>query len=134
MATSQTRGTRQLPLTAGALLVNGAVYQHTSVRGDTPPDLHPVVRRFLHELPVELRERYTGWCAEAVLVSDVLYAAQAEAGGTLTANAARAQLWGAQLSLCWIREAGDPAHGLAAAPCRSCAAMLEWFGVEVVEE
>ncbi|HEY2673150.1 MAG TPA: YwqJ-related putative deaminase [Rugosimonospora sp.] len=134
MATSGTRSTRRLPLTAGALLVNGIVHQHTSVRGETPPDLHPLVRRFLHELPAELRERYTGWCAEAVLVSDRLYEAQAENGGTLTANVARAHLWGAQLSLCWIREAGDPAHGRVAAPCRSCAAMLEWFGVEVVEE
>ncbi|GAA5185189.1 hypothetical protein GCM10023322_28340 [Rugosimonospora acidiphila] len=134
MATSQTRGTRRLPLTAGALLVNGAVYQHTSARGDGPPELHPLVRRFLHELPTELRERYAGWCAETVLVSDRLYAAQRAAGGTLAANAARAELWGAQLSLCWIREPGDPAHGQPARPCRSCAALLEWFGIEVVEQ
>jgi hypothetical protein len=120
-------------LTAAALLVGDAVHQHTSVRGETPPDLHPLVRRFLHELPVEQTERYTGWCAEVVLVSDRLYAAERAGGGQpLSAVAARAALWGAQLSLCLIRPAGDPDHGRAIAPCRSCAALLEWLGIDVV--
>jgi hypothetical protein len=125
--------TRRLPLTAAALLVGDAVHQHTSVRGETPPDLHPLVRRFLHELPVEQTERYTGWCAEVVLVSDRLYAAEREGGQPLSPVAARAALWGAQLSLCLIRPAGDPDHGRAIAPCRSCAALLEWLGIEAGE-
>ncbi len=125
---------RRLPLTAGALLVGGTVYRHTSVRGDTPPDLHPLVRRFLHELPTEQRERYAGWCAETVLVSDRLYEAERAAGTTLTAAAARAGLWGARLSVVWIREPGDPAHGQPAVICRSCASLLEWLGIDVGEE
>ncbi len=131
MATGRPVGVRRLPLTAGALLVGGTVYRHTSVRGDTPPDLHPLVRRFLHELPTHRRERYAGWCAETVLVSDRLYAAERANGGTLTAAAARAELWGARMSVVWVREPGDQAHGRAAVTCRSCASLLEWLGVEV---
>ncbi|GAA0726650.1 hypothetical protein Drose_12130 [Dactylosporangium roseum] len=134
MATSRAVIGRTLPLTAGALLVGGTVHQHTSVRGDAPPDLHPLVRRFLHELPAEQRERYAGSCAEVVLVSDRLHAAEREAGRPLTAAAARAELWGARMSVCFIREDGDPAHGRPAPTCRSCAALLEWLGVEVVAE
>jgi hypothetical protein len=134
MATSQARATRRLPLTAAALLVGEAIYQHTSIRGDTAPDLHPLVRRFLHELPIESRERYVGWCAETVIVSDRLYAAERLAGRSLTATAARAELWGARMSVCLIREEGDPAHGRTTPPCRSCAALLEWLGVEVIDE
>jgi hypothetical protein len=134
MATSRAVIGRVLPLTAGALLIGDTVYQHTSIRGDTAPDLHPLVRRFLHELPVESRERYAGGCAEVVLVSDRLHEAERLAGHPLTAAAARAELWGAQVSVCWIREKGDPAHGRPAPPCRSCAALLEWLGVEVTAE
>jgi hypothetical protein len=112
MVTSRTVISRMLPLTAGALLVGGTLHQHTSVRGDTPPDLHPLVRRFLHELPVESRERYAGWCAEVVLVSDRLHEAERLAGSPLTAAAARAELWGARVSVCFIREDGP----VAAAP------------------
>ncbi|MFI5906782.1 YwqJ-related putative deaminase [Dactylosporangium sp. NPDC051541] len=125
---------RRLPLTAGALLVGDTVFQHTSVRGDTPPELHALIRRFLHELPVESRERYAGNCAEMVLVSDRLHAAERLYGGTpLTPAAARAELWGARLSLVHIREHGDPKHGTPAAPCRTCAALLDWLGIEVGE-
>jgi hypothetical protein len=119
-----------LPATAGALLVDGMVYSHTSVKGDAAPDLHPLVRRFLHELPTEARERYAGWCAETVLISDRLYDTERAAGSALTAPQARAALWGARLTVSWVRERGDPAHGRTQPPCRSCAALLEWFGVE----
>jgi hypothetical protein len=120
-----------LPLTAGALLVGDTLFQHTSVRGDTAPELYPLIRRFLHELPAESRERYSGFCAEVVLVSDRLYEAERLLGRTLTPAAARAELWGARLSLVHVREKGDPAHGRPARPCRSCAALLEWLGIEV---
>lgn len=127
------RGGRTLPLTAGALLVGDAMYQHTSIRGDTPPELHPLIRRFLHELPVEARERFAGYCAEVVLVSDRLYEAERLIGAPLTAAAARAELWGARLSLVHIREPGDPVHGRPARPCRTCTALLDWLGIEVSE-
>jgi hypothetical protein len=119
-----------LPATAGALLVDGVVYSHTSVKGDAAPDLHPLVRRFLHELPTQARERYAGWCAETVLVSDRLYDAERSAGAPLSATNARAALWGARLTVSRVRETGDPAHGQVQPPCRSCAALLEWFGVD----
>ncbi|MEU7870724.1 YwqJ-related putative deaminase [Dactylosporangium sp. NPDC049140] len=131
MATRATSG-RRLPLTAGALLVGDTVFQHTSVRGDTPPELHSLIRRFLHELPVESRERYAGYCAEIVLISDRLHEAERLFGGApLTPAAARAELWGARLSLVHIREKGDPVHGQPARPCRTCAALLDWLGIEV---
>ncbi|WP_432985993.1 YwqJ-related putative deaminase [Dactylosporangium sp. CA-233914] len=134
MATRATTG-RRLPLTAGALLVGDTVHQHTSVRGDTPPELHALIRRFLHELPGESRERYAGYCAEAILISDRLHEAERRFGGApLTPSAARAELWGARLSLVHIREKGDPMHGRPAHPCRTCTALLEWLGVEVSEQ
>lgn len=123
---------RPLPLTAAALAAGGIVYSHSSVRGDVAPDLHPLVRRFLHDLPIELTERYAGWCAETVLISDRLYEAERAAGGELSAAAARQSLWGATISVSRVREPGDPTHGQPQPPCRSCAALLEWLGIEVV--
>ncbi len=124
---------RMLPLVAGALLVEGIVYSHTSVRGDLAPELHPMIRRVLNELPTGQRERYAGWCAEPVLLSDHLYATERSGGaGSLSPARARAALWGARLRLTRVRESGDPAHGTSQPPCRSCAALLDWFGVEVL--
>src|SRR5262245_16932233 len=121
---------RTLPTTAGALLVDGVIHRHTAVRGDIAPDLHPLVRRFLHQLPTGQRERYAGWCAEAVLVSDRLYAIERAQGSSLSASHARAALWGARLTVVRVREQGDPLHGTAHPPCRSCAALRTWAGVE----
>jgi len=120
-----------LPTTAGALLVDGTIHTHTSVRGDLAPELHPVVRRFLNELPTAQRERFFGWCAEAVLVSNRLYQVES-AGARLSLTAARAALWGARMRITRVRETDDPAHGQPQPPCRSCAALLDWFGVEVL--
>ncbi|WP_369916048.1 YwqJ-related putative deaminase [Plantactinospora sp. KBS50] len=39
---------------------------------------------------------------------------------------------GARLRLVRVREPGDPAHGTGQQPCRSCTALLDWFGVEVL--
>ncbi|MFB9239353.1 YwqJ-related putative deaminase [Plantactinospora siamensis] len=121
-----------LPLVAGALLVDGTVHTHTSVRGDLVPDLHPVIRRFLHELPTDQRERYLGRCAEAVLLSDRLYAAERAGDGEVSQLRARSLLWGARMRLSRVGEPGDPTHGTSQPPCRSCAALLDWLGVEVI--
>jgi hypothetical protein len=119
------------PAIAGALLIGGKVYSHTSLKGDAEPLLHPLIARFLDELPTEQRERYAGRCAEVVLVSDRLY--EAEAGrDPLSAAEARAALWGARVTATRIREQGDPTHGRYQPPCRSCAALLDWSGVEAV--
>jgi hypothetical protein len=120
------------PATAGALLVSGAVHTHTSIKGDQPPRLHPLVERFLTNLPVEQRERYAGRCAEAVLISDRLYEAESGRATELTAGEARAALWGARITATRIREPGDPLHGTYQPPCRSCAPLLDWFGIEPV--
>ncbi|ABP52953.1 hypothetical protein Strop_0468 [Salinispora tropica CNB-440] len=120
---------RMLPLTAGALLVNGTVHTHTSVRGDLAPNLHPVIRRFLDELPSGQRERFAGWCAEVVLLSDRLYEAEAD-GGSISPTQARSLLWGANVWVTRIREEGDPRDEEQQPPCRSCAALLDWLGVE----
>jgi hypothetical protein len=124
---------RTVPATAGALLVGGQIHRHTSVRGEIAPDLHPLVRRVLNALPVTRRERYLGWCAEPVLISDRLYAASDGASASLSEAAARSALAGARLVVTRIRESGDPAHGTPQPPCRSCAALLDHFGVSVID-
>lgn len=126
---------RAYPATAAALLVGGQVYTHTSVRGDMPPELHPMIRRVLATLPVSRRERYVGWCAEPVLLSDQLFAAGADLppGVDLTPAQAQAALRGARIVVTRVREHGDPTHGAPQPPCRSCAVLLELFGVEAVE-
>jgi hypothetical protein len=123
---------RPLPMTAGALIVSGMVHSHTSIRGDQSPNLHPVVRDLLDGLPVEQRERYTGWCAEAALISDRLHEAEQAAGRPVTADDARAVLAGGQIHISRIREDGDPTHGQFQTPCRSCAVLLDWFGITTV--
>jgi hypothetical protein len=120
------------PATSGALLLGGTVYTHTSVRGEVAPNLHPLVAGFLAELPAASRERFAGRCAEAVLISDRVYEAEAAAGSPLTVNQARAAVWGARIAVTRIREAGHPEHGTAEPPCRSCTPLLHWFGVEPV--
>jgi hypothetical protein len=120
------------PAVAGALLVGGRVHTHTSLKGDAEPRQHPLVQRILDELPVEQRERYAGRCAETVLVSDRLHEAQAAKGGELSPAEGRAALWGARITATRVREHGDPAHGTYQPPCRTCAALLDWFGVEAV--
>jgi hypothetical protein len=122
----------QIPSVAGALLTGGAVHSHTSVKGDVEPRLHPLVEKFIDDLPTEQRERFAGRCAEVVLISDQLYAAESGRAAGLTAGEARAVLWGARITATRIREPGDPDHGTYQPPCRSCAALLEWFGVEAV--
>jgi hypothetical protein len=127
-------GPRPLPIAAGALLVGGVVYSHSSIRGDKPPDLHPLLRRFIRDLPVTARERYAGWCAETVLVSDRLYEAEDAAGPPLTPARAREALWGAHMSVYRVREPDDPTHAQPQPPCRTCSAVLEWLGVDAVLE
>lgn len=126
--------TRAYPATAGALLVNGQIHTHSSVRGDIRPELHPMIHRALLTLPISRRVRFLGWCAEPVLLSDRLFAAAADLppGADLTPPQARAALRGARITVVRVREPGDPTHGTPQPPCRSCSVLLELFGVEVV--
>ncbi|MFI6983574.1 YwqJ-related putative deaminase [Embleya sp. NPDC050154] len=134
------RGTREsiLPAVAAALFVGKRIRTRAGAKGDTVPTAHPLVRDFLAALPVESRERWRGRCPEVELVSEHLFEAEAArtkraARRPFTVQEARRSLKGAKLTLRRIREDGDPQHDTYQPPCRSCAAMLEHFGVASTE-
>jgi hypothetical protein len=125
-----------MPIVAAALSVRGDTYTHVSEKG-APPHLHPLVGDFLASLPVESRERFTGRCPEAVLLSQFIDQAEFGRSGRAARKAfgegeARKALRGAKMTTVRIREEGDPAHGTHQPPCRSCAPLLEHFGVKTI--
>ncbi|MBW8798290.1 MAG: hypothetical protein JF597_33320 [Streptomyces sp.] len=127
-----------LPTVAAALSVRGATLTGTAARGDQPPPLHPLVQEFLDTLPSGQRDRFTGRCAEAILISRHISAADSArskraARKPMTNGEARRSLKQAKLTARRIREDGDPLHGSFAAPCRACAALTAHFGVRVVD-
>lgn len=127
-----------LPTVAAALSVRGTTLTGTAARGDTPPALHPLVQDFLDALTSDERDRFTGRCAETILISRHLTAAdearsKRAARKPMTNGEARKALKNAKLTARRIREAGDPLHGSYAAPCRACAALSAHFGVRVVD-
>ncbi|KQX57867.1 MULTISPECIES: YwqJ-related putative deaminase [unclassified Streptomyces] len=127
-----------LPTVGAALSVRGETLTCTAGRGDRPPALHALVQDFLDTLTSGQRERFTGRCPEAILLSRHL--AATEDGRSkraqrkpLTHGEARRSLKHAKVTTRRIREDGDPLHGSYAAPCRSCTAMLAHFGVRAVD-
>ncbi|WEO96969.1 YwqJ-related putative deaminase [Streptomyces sp. FXJ1.172] len=127
-----------LPTVAAALSVRGATLTGTAARGDTPPALHPLVQDFLDTLTSAQRDRFTGRCAETILISRHISAADATrskraARKPMTNGEARKALKHAKLTARRIREDGDPLHGSFAAPCRACTALSAHFGVHVVD-
>lgn len=127
-----------LPAVAGALSVRGATFTLTGSKADERPVLHPLVEEFLGALPVEHRERHTGRCPETLLLSRYLTSAEEtrkgrKAGRAFSSGEARKALKQARLTARHVREDGDPRHGAYAPPCRSCAVLLDHFGVEAVE-
>ncbi len=127
-----------LPTVAAALSVRGATLTGTAARGDQPPALHPLVQDFLDSLPSDRRDRFTGRCAETMLISRHITAIDAArskraARRPMTNGEARRALKQAKLTARHIREDGDPLHGSFAAPCRACAALSAHFGVRVVD-
>ncbi|WP_045705558.1 YwqJ-related putative deaminase [Streptomyces rubellomurinus] len=124
-----------LPAVAAALsLKAGDVHTLAGDKDERLPVLHPLVRDFLDALPVEARERFTGRCPEAVLLSRYLLSVDGKrskraARKPMTVQEARKALKGARMTTVRIREEGDPAHGTHAPPCRSCTPMLEHFTV-----
>lgn len=127
-----------LPTVAAALSVHGATLTGTAARGDQPPALHPLVQDFLDTLPSSRRDRFTGRCAETILISRHISAADAArsrraARKPMTNGEARKALKQAKLTARRIREAGDPLHGSFARPCRACQALSDHFGVRVVD-
>jgi hypothetical protein len=126
-----------LPAVAAALSVRGETLTCTAGKADQPPVLHPLVQDFLDTLTSGQRERFTGRCPEAILLSRHLSAAETQRSKRaqrkpLTQSEARRVLKQAKLTARRIREDGDPLHGSYAPPCRSCTAMLDHFGVRPV--
>ncbi|WP_051710198.1 YwqJ-related putative deaminase [Streptomyces sp. NRRL S-350] len=127
-----------LPAVAAALsLKGGEVHTLAGGKGARRPVLHHLVTELLSSLPPEARERFTGRCPEAVLLSQYLTAVDARrskraARKPMTLHEARKALKGSRMTTVRIREEGDPAHGTHAPPCRSCAPMLEHFTVQSV--
>ncbi|WP_441250582.1 YwqJ-related putative deaminase [Kitasatospora sp. McL0602] len=127
-----------LPAVAAALsLRSGEVRTLAGDKADARPTLHPLVAEFLAGLPLEQRERFTGRCPEAVLLSQHL--TEVDSGRSkravrkpLTIQEARKSLKGSRLTTVRIREEGDPAHGTHAPPCRSCGPLLDHLNVTSV--
>ncbi|MER7920625.1 MULTISPECIES: YwqJ-related putative deaminase [unclassified Streptomyces] len=127
-----------LPTVAAALSVHGTTLTGTAARGEEPPTLHPLVQDFLDTLPSAQRDRFTGRCAETILISRHLAAADATRSKRasrrpMTNSEARKALKHAKLTARRIREDGDPLHGSFATPCRACSALTSHFGVRVVD-
>ncbi|MFF8913840.1 YwqJ-related putative deaminase [Streptomyces sp. NPDC015032] len=127
-----------LPAVAAALSVRGETLTCTAGKGDQPPVLHALVQDFLDTLTSGQRERFTGRCPEAILLSRQLTAAEAGRSKRarrkpLTNGEARRALKHSRLTARRIREDGDPMHDTYAPPCRSCTAMLAHFGVRPVD-
>ncbi|WP_327283768.1 MULTISPECIES: YwqJ-related putative deaminase [unclassified Streptomyces] len=127
-----------LPTIAAALSVRGETLTGTAGKADQPPSLHHLVQDFLDTLTSGQRERFTGRCPEAILVSRHLTAVEnarsrRASRKPLTANEARRSLKQSKITARRIREDGDPLHGSYAPPCRSCEALLAHFGVRAVD-
>ncbi|MGW0309854.1 YwqJ-related putative deaminase [Streptomyces flavidovirens] len=128
-----------LPTVAAALSVRGTdTLTCTAGRGDQPPQLHPLVQDFLDALSSGQRERFTGRCPEAILLSRHITATEGSRSKRasrkpLTTGEARRSLKHSKLTARRIREDGDPLHGSYAPPCRSCTPMLAHFGVRAVD-
>ncbi|MEU3184346.1 YwqJ-related putative deaminase [Streptomyces sp. NPDC006923] len=127
-----------LPAVAAALSVRGETLTSTAGKGDQPPTLHPLVQDFLDTLISGQRERFTGRCPEAILLSRHLTATEENRSKRarrkpLTHSEARRSLKHSKLTARHIREDGDPLHGSYAPPCRSCTPLLAHFGVRPVD-
>lgn len=127
-----------MPTSAAALFVNGTTLTCTASRAGQPPPHHPLVQDFLDTLGTAHRERHTGRCPEAVLLSRFLTTAEADRSKRarrkpLTVGEARRALKRSKLTTRRVREAGDPLHGTYVPPCRSCAPLLAHFGVPAVD-
>lgn len=117
-----------LPTVAAALSLPGErTLTATAVRLGPAPGLHPLVREVLDGLGADRRDRHTGRCPEAVLLSRRLTAV-----GAATAGQARRALRHARITTRHIREEGDPRHGAYARHCHSCTALLAHLGVRGV--
>lgn len=104
--------------------------------GVIPPDLHPLVKTWLENAPIELRNRIThGKCAEPTSVSDWIYEAEAARGmekGTMTIEEARTEFEGVKSQAVTIDPANPAEHGQPKKACDTCDPLLGHFGIEEV--
>ncbi|MFI8502192.1 YwqJ-related putative deaminase [Streptomyces sp. NPDC085524] len=127
-----------LPTIAAALSVRGETLTSTAGKGDQPPALHHLVQDYLDTLTSGQRERFTGRCPEAILLSRHLATVEGARSKRasrkpLSPSEARRSLKHSKITARRIREDGDPLHGSYAPPCRSCEALLAHFGVRHVD-
>jgi hypothetical protein len=127
-----------LPTIAAALSVRGDTLTGTAARSDQTPTLHPLVQDFLDTLTSDQRDRFTGRCAETILISRHITTADTARSKRasrkpMTNGEARKALKQAKLTTRRIREDGDPLHGSFATPCRACTALTAHFGVRIVD-
>ncbi|MFF4081035.1 YwqJ-related putative deaminase [Streptomyces sp. NPDC001777] len=124
----------QFPATASSLLVNGQVVSHTSLIGEGTVNLHPAIRSFVDSLPARTRKSFTGNCAEAVLVSDQLWALDSTRDDGLTTSLAEAVPHFAKSAIVskMVRGHGHPDHGRTTSPCPVCRLLLQELGVQVM--
>jgi hypothetical protein len=129
------REIRRLPTpgTAAHLSLNGQLFQAEGAKGDIELQHHPLVRRYLDELPPGHLVRGGDRHAEMVVVSDVLHEhdhrRSAEGIAPMSAGDAKALLEAARFEVFRVRESGDPAGGRADRPCDSCLNFLVHFNV-----
>ncbi|MFC0508143.1 SUKH-3 domain-containing protein [Micromonospora costi] len=129
------REIRRLP-TPGAtahLGLDGRLFRAHGAKGDVPLRHHPLVRRYLDDLPPGRLARGGDRHAELIVVSDVLHEYDhrraAEGIAPMGMGDAEALLGAARFEVFRVREPGDPYGGPAERPCDSCLAFLVRFGV-----
>ncbi|MFC5721713.1 YwqJ-related putative deaminase [Streptomyces gamaensis] len=124
----------QFPAVASSLLINDTIVSHTSLVGEGHPNLHPAVWRFVEELPEDQRGRFTGRCAEAVLISDQLWRLDSERSGEppVSITEAAPHFAGAAMTSRMIRPQGDADHGKPTRPCSACSALIEALGIQFI--
>ncbi|WP_052499355.1 YwqJ-related putative deaminase [Streptomyces vietnamensis] len=125
-----------IPGTAASLLIHGTITSHTNLTGEGEPELHPAIQEFFDALPPALREPFIGYCAESALVSDELHGFDRQRGDgrTATLDEAVPHFAGAAIVARKIRPHGDPEHGTEADVCRSCTALLDRLGIEILHD
>jgi hypothetical protein len=126
---------QMVPSVSGGLLLRDTVTSQTSLKGVGDTLLHPLIDGFLREIPVEHREMFRFNCAEPMLVSERLAEFEAERPGDepLTWDDAVEYCTGGTIFTRLVRAPGDPEHGDAVLPCKSCAQLLSALGIEVLE-
>ncbi|TYC07041.1 hypothetical protein FXF53_00015 [Micromonospora sp. WP24] len=115
------------------LSLDGRMFRAQGAKGDVELRHHPLVRRYLDELPVGHLGRGGDRHAELIVVSDVLHEYDhrraAEGIAPMGMGDAELLLAAARFEVFRVREPGDPAGGLAERPCDSCLNFLVYFNV-----